>query len=264
MLQKLWHNDPRFYQIAVLTTLLIYGIGWLHFEVAATSALLIITTALFTQYISTRFFKLPFFEIHSALISSLSLCLLLRTDDGMLMSLTAVVSILSKFLLRWRGKHLFNPTNFGLISMMLLTGQIWVSPGQWGNTVFFSLLIACLGGLVIQRAARSDVTIAFLIFYTLVLLSRAWWLGDPITIPWHQLQNGAFLIFAFFMISDPKTTPDSRSGRILFAFLVTIGASFVQFYLFRTNGLLWSLAFFSLWVPILDKFLPGTRYEWRV
>jgi len=71
------------------------------------------------------------------------------------------------------------------------------------------------------------------------------------------------LLFAFFMISDPKTTPDSRAGRILFALLVALGAGFVQFKLFRTNGLLWSLAAGSLLVPLLDRLLPGARYQWR-
>jgi Na+-translocating ferredoxin:NAD+ oxidoreductase RnfD subunit len=82
-------------------------------------------------------------------------------------------------------------------------------------------------------------------------------------IPLHRLQSGALLLFAFFMISDPKTTPDSRAGRNLFAALVALGAWWVQFGLFRTNGLLWSLAAFSLAVPLIDWLLPGERYAWR-
>jgi Na+-translocating ferredoxin:NAD+ oxidoreductase RnfD subunit len=89
------------------------------------------------------------------------------------------------------------------------------------------------------------------------------WLGDPLHIPLHQLESGALLLFAFFMISDPKTTPDSRAGRVVFAFLVAFGAAYVQFRLFRTNGLLWSLALFSLAVPLLDRLLPGERYSWN-
>lgn len=123
--------------------------------------------------------------------------------------------------------------------------------------------MACLGGLVINRAARSDVTYAFIAAYVSILFGRALWLGNPLAIPFHQLQNGAFLLFAFFMISDPKTTPDSRGGRILFASLVAIGAAFVQFGLYRTNGLLWSLVFFSTMVPVIDRFFPGERYQWK-
>jgi Na+-translocating ferredoxin:NAD+ oxidoreductase RnfD subunit len=144
-----------------------------------------------------------------------------------------------------------------------LTGQVWVSPGQWGSTAFFGFLMVCFGGLVLNRAARSDVTLAFLLFYTAILFGRALWFGDPLTIPLHQLENGALLLFAFFMISDPKTTPDSRAGRILLAFLVAIGAGFVHFWLYRTNGVFWSLALFALFVPLIDWLLPGKRYQWK-
>jgi len=64
------------------------------------------------------------------------------------------------------------------------------------------------------------------------------------------------------MISDPRTTPDSRAGRIVFACLVAAGTALVQFVLFRTNGLLWSLAACSLFVPVLDRWLPGRGFEW--
>jgi Na+-translocating ferredoxin:NAD+ oxidoreductase RnfD subunit len=65
------------------------------------------------------------------------------------------------------------------------------------------------------------------------------------------------------MISDPKTTPDSRIGRILFAIIVAAGAAYVQFGLYRTNGLLWSLAVCSIITPLIDRLLPGTKYEWN-
>ncbi len=148
--------------------------------------------------------------------------------------------------------------------MMLLSGgRVWVSPGQWGDFAFFGFLVVCLGGLVVNRASRSDVTIAFLLAWLAILFGRSLWLGEPLAIPLHRLKNGALLVFAFFMISDPKTTPDSRAGRILFAVLVAVGAGFVQFKLFRTNGLLWSLAAMSVAVPFIDLMLPGPRHQWR-
>ena len=106
--------------------------------------------------------------------------------------------------------------------------------------------MACLGGVVVNRAARSDVTYAFIVFYGALLFGRSLYLGEPLAIPLHRLESGALLLFTFFMISDPKTTPDSRAGRVLFAALVAFGAWYVQFRLFRTNGLLWSLAACSL------------------
>jgi len=256
-------KDPRIYQIVVLTSLLVYGILRLEFDVPTFQALLTLATVLLTQYVCTNIFKLPKYDPRSALISGLSLCLLLRTNSLLLVGVTAFITIFSKFTLHYKGKHIFNPTNFGLIAMMLLTEQVWVSPGQWGSTAFFGFLIACLGGLVVNRAWRSDVTYAFLGFYASLLLGRTLWLGDPLHIPFHQVQSGAFLIFTFFMISDPKTTPDSRVGRILFAFLVAAGAFMIHFMLFKTNGLLWSLVLFSLFVPLIDWLLPGNRYKWR-
>ena len=107
--------------------------------------------------------------------------------------------------------------------------------------------MACLGGLVVTRAARADVTLRVHRSSTPPWSAgRSYWLGEPLAIPLHRLESGALLLFAFFMISDPKTTPDSRAGRLLFAALVAAGAWYVQFRLFRTNGLLWSLAACSL------------------
>jgi Na+-transporting NADH:ubiquinone oxidoreductase subunit NqrB len=255
-------RDPRLYQIGMLTGLLIYGMWGLDFEIGGRQAAGTLVTALLTQYACTRLWRLPAFDPRSALISGLSLCLLLRTNSLMLASLTAIVTIASKFVIRVNRKHLFNPTNFGIVAMMLVTGQVWVSPGQWGNVAFFAFLMACVGGLVVNRAARSDVTYAFIACYLALVFGRSLWLGEPMTIPIHRLQSGALLLFTFFMISDPRTTPNSRTGRIVFAALVAYGAWYVQFRLFRTNGLLWSLATFSALGPVIDWLLPGTRYDW--
>lgn len=255
--------DPRHYQIAVLAALLTYGLTRLDFEVGGAQAVAMLTTALLTQYICTRLIPSATlaFDPRSALISGLSLCLLLRTNALELAIAAAVITVASKFVIRFQGKHVFNPTNFGIVAM-LLTGHAWVSPGQWGNVAFFALLMAGLGGLVVTRAARSDVTLSFLVFYMGLVFGRSLWLGEPVSIPIHRLQSGALLLFSFFMISDPRTTPSSRAGRILFALLVAYGAWYVQFRLFRTNGLLWSLAACSVTVPLIDWLLPGGRYEW--
>jgi Na+-transporting NADH:ubiquinone oxidoreductase subunit NqrB len=255
--------DPRLYQIGTLGSLLGYGVWWLSFEVHAETALAIVATALVTQLACTRVSGRGPFDPRSALISALSLCLLLRTSSLPLAVLTATIAIASKFVLRVRGKHVFNPTNGALVAMLLATSDIWVSPGQWGSGLVFAFLMASAGGLVVNRAARADVTLAFLACWASLLVARSLWLGEPLAIPVHRLQNGALVLFAFFMISDPKTTPDSRAGRLLFAALVALGAYVVQFWLFKTNGLLWSLAVCSLAVPVIDRLLPGRRYQWR-
>ena len=256
--------DPRSYQIAALVLLLFYGLLRVQIDVRPWQAIQLLTAALLAQYLCGRLWKLEAFEPKSALISGLSLCLLLRSNSAVLAAATALAAIASKFVLRWNGKHVFNPTNFGLVLMLLCSGgAVWVSPGQWGDLAFFAFLVICLGGLVVNRASRADVTVAFLCSWIGLIFVRSLWLGEPATIPLHRLQNGALLVFAFFMISDPKTTPDSRAGRICFALLVASGAAFVQFKLFRANGLLWSLAACSLAVPLIDRLLPGPRYQWR-
>ena len=254
--------DPRLYQIAVLAALLLYGMVGLDFDVGPERAITILGTALATQYVCGRVWGVPAFDPRSALISGLSLCLLCRANEPLMAMAAATVAIASKFALQWRRKHVFNPTNFGLVAMMGLTGQVWVSPGQWGSAATFGFLLASAGCLVVTRARRADVTLVFLGTWTALLLGRSLWLGEPLAIPIHRLESGALVLFAFFMISDPKTTPDSRAGRALFAGLVAGGAYVVQFVLFRANGLLWSLAIASLIVPLIDWLLPGPRYRW--
>ena len=256
------HTDPRIYQIAALCGLMTYGIVWLGFGVTWERAAIVISTCLATQYVCTRFWRLPRFDPRSALISGLSLSLLLRTGSPALAILAASITVSSKFFIRIDDRHVFNPTNFGLVVMMLVSDHVWVSPGQWGNVAFIGFLLACLGMVVVNRAARSDVTYAFLAFYVAIVVGRALWLGDPVAIALHQLQSGGLVLFAFFMVSDPKTTPDSRAGRITFALLVALGATYVQFALYRPNGVLWSLVLCAIAVPFINRLLPGRRYEW--
>ena len=168
----------------------------------------------------------------------------------------------SKFALRWRDKHLFNPSCFALVALLAASDRVWVSAGQWGAAALFGFAVAGLGLLVLFHTARSDVTWAVLAFHASLALGRSLWLGEPLAIPLHGLRSGGLLLFAFFMISDPRTIPDSRPGRILFAALVALGAFAVQFGLREPNPLLWSLAGCAPLVPLLDRLLPGPRYAW--
>jgi Na+-transporting NADH:ubiquinone oxidoreductase subunit NqrB len=254
--------DPRLYQIGALTVLLLYGIFALDFDLTLFRAVLLLATAIATQAICSGIRHVAF-DPRSAAISGLSLSLLLRSESLALLIAAAVIAVGSKFVIRVNGKHIFNPTNGAIVAMMLMTNRVWVSPGQWGNVAFFGFLITCIGGLVVNRAARSDVTYAFIIFWSALVIGRSLWVGEPLAIPFHRLESGALLLFTFFMISDPKTTPDSRAGRILFAALVAFGGWYINYRLFRTNGILWSLAGGAILVPIIDALLPATRYQWH-
>ena len=254
--------DPRHYQIAILAALLGYGIFALDFDVTLGSVAAVLSAALAAQWLASRIIGLPM-EWRSAMISGLSLCLLCRAGSWWLAPLAAFIAIASKFLLRFRNKHLFNPTAFALVLLMLVTdGRVWVSPGQWGNVAFFAFLLACLGGLIVMRAARTDVTLAFLAAWIALIVGRSLWLHEPMTIPIHRLQSGALLLFTFFMISDPRTTPDSRAGRLVFATLIALGGWWWQFLMYGTNGPLWALVACSLLTPLIDHLLPAGRYQW--
>ena len=255
-------RDPRFYQIAVLSLLLCYGIVALDFGIRWQNALAILAAAQFAQLLGTRAAGLGHFDPMSALITSMSLTLLLRTDVIALAALAAVIAIGSKFLIRIRGKHVFNPANTALVSLMLISDKAWVSSGQWGSAAIGALALACLGFLVLTRAKRSETTIAFMATYAILLVGRALWLEDPLTIPMHQMQNGALLIFAFFMISDPKTTPDTALGRALFATLVAGIAYVIQFVYYVPNGPILALIIVAPAVPLIDARLRGRRYQW--
>jgi Na+-transporting NADH:ubiquinone oxidoreductase subunit NqrB len=256
-------RDPRCYQVAVLTSLLVFGVGVLDFGIRWQNAIVIMATAQVVQFVGSRLAGLPSFDPLSALITSLSLTLLLRTDTLALAAAAPAIAIGSKFLVRVRNKHVFNPANVALVSLMLLSDQAWVSSGQWGSAAIGALALACLGFLVLTRAKRAETTIAFLCIYGTLLFGRALWLGDPLSIPLHQLQNGALLIFAFFMISDPKTTPDAATGRVIFAGIVAVTAFIIQFVYYVPNGPILALILSAPLVPVIDGLLKGVNYQWH-
>ena len=256
-------SDPRHGQIAILGLLLGYGWWRLAFDLPVGQALVTGLTALLVQALADAWTgRSVTHGAKSALISALSLCLLLRTPSLALAATAAAIAVVSKFVLRVKGKHVFNPTNLAIVVLVLATDRVWVSPGQWGTEPTLAFLLASAGLLVVTRAARADVTLAFLTSYAAFVFGRSWWLGEPLAIPMHRLESGALLLFSFFMISDPKTTPDSRAGRVLFAVMVAVGAAAVHFVLFRTNGLLWALGATAPLVPVLDRLVPAARYQW--
>ncbi len=257
-------QDPRLYQIAVLGLLVCYGVVVLDFGIHWYNALAIGATALSVQWAGTRLASLPSFDPRSPMISALSLMLLLRTDDVLLAMAAAAIAIGSKFLIRFNGKHMFNPANVAIVTMLWLSDRVWISTGQWGNGAIGAFALACLGFIVLTRAKRAETTITFLLAYAALLLGRALWLGDPLQIPLHHLQNGALLIFAFFMISDPKTTPNTAAGRIVYAMIVASIAFTIQFLFYQPNGPILALIMSAPLVPLIDFLKRGRNYEWSV
>ena len=253
--------DPRHYQIAVLGSLFCYGSWVLDFEVSPAAAAFSVGGALLCQAAIDCLRRRPI-DPRSALITALSIALLLRANQPAWIGLAAGLAVASKALICWRGKHVFNPSLFGIVSLLATTDAVWVSAGQWGSGALLALAASSLGLMVITRAKRADITWAFLIAAVGLGLARTAWLGDPFDIPLHALSSGSFLIFAFFMISDPKTAPDSRPGRLIFAAAVAATALALQYGPYWNNPLLWALTFCAPAVPLVDCLFPAGRYHW--
>jgi Na+-transporting NADH:ubiquinone oxidoreductase subunit NqrB len=254
--------DPRLFQIATLLGLLVMGVA--HFDLAASwqQAATTLSGALGAQFVFARW-QNKTMDWRSPAITGLSLSLLLRTHDPRLWALSGAIAIGGKFLLRFNGKHLFNPACFAIVTLLLGTHQVWVSPGQWGALAWSAAALACAAGLVLSRAGRVDMALAFLCAWGALLAARCVSLGDPWTIPIHQIQSGALLIFACFMITDPRSTPDARLARILFAALVAALAHLLQFRFQIREGLFYALTMVSFTTPLLDTLCPKERFQWN-
>lgn len=254
-------RDPRHYQILILASLIGLGVFRFGFDIPWWHAAGVIGAALLTQLVFDRLLG-RWFDFRSPLISSMSLTMLLRTGSISLSILAGFLAIASKYLIRVRGKHVFNPANFAIVLTALAFNGAWVSPGQWGTAPLLALWVAGLGVLVTSRAKSLDLTAGFLASFAALVLGRALWLGDPLAIPLHQLQSGALLIFAFFMISDPKTTPNARIARLVYAAMVALVGFILQFFFYLSAGVIYALIVTAPLVPLFDRMFPAKAYQW--
>jgi Na+-transporting NADH:ubiquinone oxidoreductase subunit NqrB len=255
-------RDARHYQIAALSTLLIFNLGWIDFGARPENSALALTACLLTQIVCSYLAKTPI-DLRSPLITGLSLSLLLRADEPWIHAAAGVIAIASKFVLRIDGKHIWNPAGFAIVVLLFVVpDHVWISPGQWGASVWFAALVSFLAFMVLNAARRGDIAIFFLAAHGTLLIARALWLGDPLAIPLHQLQSGSLLIFTFFMISDPRTSPDSRLGRFLFALAVALLAHRLAFFWQMRPALYVALIALSPLTLLIDRILPAERFAW--
>lgn len=256
-------RDPRGLQIAVLGLLTLYGSLVLDIGLQPGPAGAGVAAALATQLAACRCRGIPF-DWRSPLITGLSLALLLRTGQPWLAPAAGVIAIASKFLLRADGRHFFNPSALAIAVVLLASDAAWIAPGQWGNGAFLGLLIGVCGIVVLSRARRMDIGLVFLGLWSALALGRGLYLGDPPAIALHGLGNGALLLFSFFMISDPKSTPLSWPGRLVFALAVASVAGWLRYGLYLPEALVLALVACAPLVPLIDRLLPGrihTRHD---
>ncbi|WP_298914507.1 RnfABCDGE type electron transport complex subunit D [uncultured Nostoc sp.] len=257
-------KDIRDYQILFLGLFLVVGIGTRDWTLRPELIGVAIATSLATQWIlSLVTGKEQMTNLRSALITSLGLSLLLRADHWTTMAIAAAIAIASKFIFQIGDKHFFNPANFGIISALILTPDAWVSPGQWGEEWWYGLLFAGTGGMILQRLGRWDTTAAFLGSYSLLEAIRNLWLGWTWDVYWHRLMSGSLLLFALFMITDPRSIPNSQLGRVVWAVCIA-GLTFIlRNYFFVSTAVFWALFALAPLTILLDVLWVAPRFAWQ-
>jgi Na+-transporting NADH:ubiquinone oxidoreductase subunit NqrB len=256
-------GDPRIFQILFLGILLASG-AWLRdFSLSSAQIILTFAAALTAQHLTFGMRPDAPRSYRSAIITGLSLTLLLRADNLWIHPAAACAAILSKSLIRARGKHLFNPATFGVMFAMILLPGAWISPGQWGQDIAFAGWMVALGAFVAKRARRGDISWSFLAFYLGALALRVTYLGQHWGAFEHQLMNGALLLFGFFMISDPMTSPNHPRARAIHAGVVAAIAFTWQFGFYAHNGMLWALFLAAPMVPMWDALCPAPKFQWQ-
>jgi Na+-transporting NADH:ubiquinone oxidoreductase subunit NqrB len=262
--------DPRYYQILFLSLFLLLGISTRDWSLNPVFIMLTIGSCLLTQIIADFISKKIrenerslFYNLPSALITSLGLSLLLRCNDYHTMILAGILAILSKFLLQFQHKHFFNPANFGIISVLLLTSDAWVSPGQWGDDWWYGLLFLGTGGIILKKVGRWDTTVIFLLSYSLLEAIRNLWLGWTFDVFIHRLSSGSLLLFALFMITDPRSIPDAQLSRIIWAIAIAITTFILRNYFYINTAVFYALFIISPLTVILDLIWQYQRFKWQ-
>lgn len=280
-------KDARNYQILFLSLFLVLGIGTRDWTLQPELILVLILTCLLTQWLAesitftwetrknhnlnyseeTYFVllnPLKLQSLRSAIITALGLSLLLRADSYTTMIIAAFVAIISKFIFKIRDKHFFNPANFGIISVLILTSDAWVSPEQWGEDWWYALLFAGAGGVILKRVGRWDTTAAFLGFYALLEAIRNFTLGWTWDVFWHRLMSGSLLLFALFMLTDPRSIPNARIARLIWAGCIAYLTFILRNQFYVSTAVFWALFALSPLTVILDYIWSAPRFSWKL
>lgn len=256
-------KDPRYFQVLYLSLFLTYGVLELGWKADIWSFIAIIVTAIVTQLVFSIFTTKNYSSWKSALITALGLCMLLKSNQWEILALGAFLAIASKFIFKIKGKHLFNPANFGIIITILITGEAWISPGQWGSSLVLLYFIGAAALMILFKVGRIDTSLIFLItLFGLDILYSQVYLGWEWSVFAHKATNGTLLLYAFFMITDPVTTPNHKKGRAIWSVLLGI-ISFVlmsQFYIHTAP--IWVLFFLAPLTAILDRKYQFKRFHW--
>ena len=222
--KKIFGLDHRF--IAPILITLILLVGQLSFGILESypKTALAILVAIAVEVVLSRIFSGKWPHLASAYISGISVGILVRSPAIWPYALCSAISITSKYVLRIKDRHLWNPSNFGISAMLLLApATVAALSIQWGNNIWPMLVIWVLGSIIIWKLKRFHITLTYVVSFVAFAFVRSLitghpWLAEvaPITGPMYQL-------FIFFMITDPKTTVrSSKLAQCVVVFLVAV------------------------------------------
>jgi Na+-translocating ferredoxin:NAD+ oxidoreductase RnfD subunit len=227
---KRWFSlDNRFVPPVFITLILLVG----HFSFGILESyprtLLAIATSVVAELILGRIFLHQWPHLASAYISGISVGILLRSPAFWPYVLCSLLAITSKYVLRVKGRHIWNPSNFGICAMLFLASDAVATLSiQWGNNLWAMLVIWSLGSAIIWRLRRFHICAVYVVSFFALSFLRAWITGDPWLSEVSPITGPEYQLFIFFMITDPKTTVKSRLGQCIVAFSVAVVEMFFR------------------------------------
>jgi Na+-translocating ferredoxin:NAD+ oxidoreductase RnfD subunit len=222
-LGRFFSLDNRYLPPLFITVILLVGqLGFGLLE-SFSRTLLAIGTAIALELVLARLTYGKFPNLASAYITGISVGILVRSPEYWPYALTSAIAITSKYVLRWKGRHLWNPSNFAICAMLLLApGYFATLSIQWGNTVWPMMVVWVLGALIVYRVRRFHITATYVVSFVALAALRAAITGHPFLAEVAPITGPMYQLFIFFMITDPKTTVTPKWGQCLVVSLVAV------------------------------------------
>jgi Na+-translocating ferredoxin:NAD+ oxidoreductase RnfD subunit len=170
-------------------------------------------------------------HLASCYITGISVGILLRSTQPWPYALCSTLAITSKYALRVRGRHIWNPSNLGVSLLLLLLPEA-VAPlsQQWGNALWVPVIILALGSLILYSLGRLHITLTYVAAFGVLSVLRSQLTGRTLQTELGVLTAPSILLFIFFMITDPKTTTRTKSRQCAVAILVAIVETIMRLY----------------------------------
>ncbi len=221
---KQWLSlDNRFVPPVFITLILLAGNLSFGILESYTKTLLAIGASMLAELILGRIFLGKWPHLASAYITGISVGILIRSPEFWPYALCSLLAITSKYVLRLKNRHLWNPSNFGICVLLFLASQSVASLSiQWGNNLWAMLVIWLLGSVIIWRLRRFHICAVYVVSFVALAFLRAWITHDPWQSEISPITGPEYQLFIFFMITDPKTTVRSKLGQGVVAFAVAV------------------------------------------